>query len=98
VMMERHDEESLRCFEETVQAIPEVLECHLVTGPTAWLASGTPGQASCYAASSASCRPCRCDRGAGVQITASQRRAVSALSKWCLSRKNPNSTPKANRP
>jgi Lrp/AsnC family leucine-responsive transcriptional regulator len=32
VMMERHDEESLRRFEEAVQAIPEVLECHLVTG------------------------------------------------------------------
>ncbi|WP_439595943.1 Lrp/AsnC family transcriptional regulator [Falsiroseomonas sp.] len=32
VMMERHDEDSLRRFEEAVQAIPEVLECHLVTG------------------------------------------------------------------
>ncbi|MDO9499433.1 Lrp/AsnC family transcriptional regulator, partial [Falsiroseomonas sp.] len=32
VMMERHDEESLRRFEDAVQAIPEVLECHLVTG------------------------------------------------------------------
>ncbi len=32
VMMERHDEDSLRRFEESVQAIPEVLECHLVTG------------------------------------------------------------------
>lgn len=32
VMMERHDEESLRRFEDAVRAIPEVLECHLVTG------------------------------------------------------------------
>lgn len=32
VMMEKHDEDSLRRFEETVLAIPEVLECHLVTG------------------------------------------------------------------
>jgi Lrp/AsnC family leucine-responsive transcriptional regulator len=32
VMMERHDEESLRRFEAAVLAIPEVLECHLVTG------------------------------------------------------------------
>lgn len=32
VMMERHDEDSLRRFEDAVKAIPEVLECHLVTG------------------------------------------------------------------
>ena len=32
VMMDRHEEESLRRFEDAVQAIPEVLECHLVTG------------------------------------------------------------------
>jgi Lrp/AsnC family leucine-responsive transcriptional regulator len=32
VMMERHDEDGLRRFEEAVQAMPEVLECHLVTG------------------------------------------------------------------
>jgi Lrp/AsnC family leucine-responsive transcriptional regulator len=32
VMMERHDEAHLKRFEEAVQAIPEILECHLVTG------------------------------------------------------------------
>jgi Lrp/AsnC family leucine-responsive transcriptional regulator len=32
VMMERHDEEQLRRFEAAVMAIPEILECHLVTG------------------------------------------------------------------
>jgi Lrp/AsnC family transcriptional regulator, leucine-responsive regulatory protein len=32
VMMERHDEEQLRRFEAAVKEIPEILECHLVTG------------------------------------------------------------------
>jgi Lrp/AsnC family leucine-responsive transcriptional regulator len=32
VMMERHDEEQLRRFEQAVKDIPEILECHLVTG------------------------------------------------------------------
>jgi len=32
VMMERHDEAQLRRFEEAVADIPEILECHLVTG------------------------------------------------------------------
>jgi Lrp/AsnC family transcriptional regulator, leucine-responsive regulatory protein len=32
VMMERHDEEHLRRFEAAVKDIPEILECHLVTG------------------------------------------------------------------
>lgn len=32
VMMERHDEAQLRRFEEAVAEIPEILECHLVTG------------------------------------------------------------------
>lgn len=32
VMMERHDEEHLRRFEAAVRDIPEILECHLVTG------------------------------------------------------------------
>jgi Lrp/AsnC family leucine-responsive transcriptional regulator len=47
VMMEKHDEENLRRFEETVQAIPEVLECHLVTGEYDYVikaaVSGTAG-------------------------------------------------------
>jgi Lrp/AsnC family leucine-responsive transcriptional regulator len=32
VMMERHDTEHLKRFEAAVNDIPEVLECHLVTG------------------------------------------------------------------
>jgi Lrp/AsnC family leucine-responsive transcriptional regulator len=32
VMMERHDEAQLKRFEEAVLSMPEVLECHLVTG------------------------------------------------------------------
>jgi len=32
VMMERHDEAQLRQFEEAVKRVPEILECHLVTG------------------------------------------------------------------
>ncbi|HEV7268197.1 MAG TPA: Lrp/AsnC family transcriptional regulator [Falsiroseomonas sp.] len=32
LMMERHDEEHLRRFEAAVRDIPEILECHLVTG------------------------------------------------------------------
>src|SRR6188768_1882813 len=32
VMMERHDEAQLKRFEEAVKNMPEVLECHLVTG------------------------------------------------------------------
>lgn len=32
VMMERHDEAQLKRFEEAVMGMPEVLECHLVTG------------------------------------------------------------------
>jgi Lrp/AsnC family leucine-responsive transcriptional regulator len=32
VMMERHDESQLKRFEEAVKNMPEVLECHLVTG------------------------------------------------------------------
>jgi Lrp/AsnC family leucine-responsive transcriptional regulator len=32
VMMERHDEAQLQRFEEAVKSMPEVLECHLVTG------------------------------------------------------------------
>ncbi|MGG5818466.1 Lrp/AsnC family transcriptional regulator [Falsiroseomonas sp. HW251] len=32
VMMERHDEAQLKRFEDAVMGMPEVLECHLVTG------------------------------------------------------------------
>lgn len=32
IMMERHDEAQLKRFEDAVRSMPEVLECHLVTG------------------------------------------------------------------
>ena len=32
IMLERHDETNLARFEEAVRAIPEILECHLVSG------------------------------------------------------------------
>lgn len=32
IMLERHDETVLARFEEAVRAIPEILECHLVSG------------------------------------------------------------------
>ncbi|NGM20106.1 Lrp/AsnC family transcriptional regulator [Roseomonas stagni] len=47
VMMERHDEENLKRFESSVRAIPEVLECHLITGEYDYMikaaVSGTQG-------------------------------------------------------
>jgi Lrp/AsnC family leucine-responsive transcriptional regulator len=47
VMMERHDDENLRRFEASVNAIPEVLECHLITGEYDYMikaaVSGTRG-------------------------------------------------------
>ncbi|PZW48009.1 AsnC family transcriptional regulator [Humitalea rosea] len=50
VMMERHDEENLKRFEEAVRAIPEVLECHLVSGEYDYMikaaVSGTAGAES----------------------------------------------------
>jgi Lrp/AsnC family leucine-responsive transcriptional regulator len=48
VMMEKHDEESLRRFEETVQAIPEVLECHLVTGEYDYVVKAAVGGTAGY--------------------------------------------------
>jgi Lrp/AsnC family leucine-responsive transcriptional regulator len=47
VMMEKHDEAALHRFEEAVRAIPEILECHLVTGEYDYIVkaavSGTAG-------------------------------------------------------
>ena len=47
VMMEHHDERALREFEAAVSIIPEILECHLVTGEYDYIikaaVSGTAG-------------------------------------------------------
>ncbi|MGG5809202.1 Lrp/AsnC family transcriptional regulator [Falsiroseomonas sp. CW058] len=48
VMMERHDEDSLRRFEATVLAIPEVLECHLVTGEYDYVIKAAVGGTAGY--------------------------------------------------
>lgn len=48
VMMERHDEESLKRFESTVLAIPEVLECHLVTGEYDYVIKAAVGGTAGY--------------------------------------------------
>ncbi len=50
VMMEHHDEAALKGFEAAVNAIPEILECHLVTGEYDYVikaaVSGTAGYES----------------------------------------------------
>ncbi len=48
VMMDRHDEQSLRNFEEMVLAIPEVLECHLVTGEYDYVIKAAVGGTAGY--------------------------------------------------
>lgn len=48
VMMDRHDEEKLRSFEEAVLAIPEVLECHLVTGEYDYMIKAAVGGTAGY--------------------------------------------------
>lgn len=48
VMMDRHDEKSLRNFEEMVLAIPEVLECHLVTGEYDYVIKAAVGGTAGY--------------------------------------------------
>jgi Lrp/AsnC family transcriptional regulator, leucine-responsive regulatory protein len=50
VMLERHDQEILRRFEETVAAIPEVLECHLVTGEYDYVIKAAVGGTQGYEA------------------------------------------------
>jgi Lrp/AsnC family transcriptional regulator, leucine-responsive regulatory protein len=48
VMMERHDEEQLRRFEQGVRDIPEVLECHLVTGEYDYVIKAAVGGTTGY--------------------------------------------------
>lgn len=50
VMLERHDQEILRRFEESVAAIPEVLECHLVTGEYDYVIKAAVGGTQGYEA------------------------------------------------
>jgi Lrp/AsnC family leucine-responsive transcriptional regulator len=50
VMMDRHDEESLRRFEEMVAAMPEVVEAHLVTGEYDYVLKVAVGGTAGYAA------------------------------------------------
>jgi DNA-binding Lrp family transcriptional regulator len=62
VMMDRHDEQSLRNFEAMVLTIPEVLECHLVTGEYDYVikaaVGGTAGYERCFGTGSTACRAC----------------------------------------
>ena len=48
VMMERHDDENLRRFEEAVSAMPEVLECWLVTGEYDYVLKAAVGGTAGY--------------------------------------------------
>ena len=48
VMMERHDEEQLRRFEAAIEAIPEVLECHLITGEYDYMIKAAVGGTQGY--------------------------------------------------
>lgn len=48
VMMERHDEAHLARFEEVVASIPEILECHLVTGEYDYVIKAAVGGTAGY--------------------------------------------------
>ena len=48
VMMEKHDEAALRRFEDAVNAIPEILECHLVTGEYDYIIKAAVGGTAGY--------------------------------------------------
>jgi Lrp/AsnC family leucine-responsive transcriptional regulator len=48
VMMERHDDEHLKRFEEAVTAMPEVLECWLVTGEYDYVLKAAVGGTAGY--------------------------------------------------
>ena len=50
VMMEKHDEAALRRFEEAVNLIPEILECHLVTGEYDYIIKAAVGGTAGYEA------------------------------------------------
>lgn len=46
--MEKHDEGALRLFEEAVHGIPEILECHLVTGEYDYIIKAAVGGTAGY--------------------------------------------------
>ena len=48
VMMDRHDDDNLRRFEEAVSGIPEVLECWLVTGEYDYMLKAAVGGTAGY--------------------------------------------------
>ena len=48
VMMERHDEAQLQRFEAAVRDIPEILECHLVTGEYDYVIKAAVGGTAGY--------------------------------------------------
>ena len=48
VMMERHDDEHLKRFEDAVTAMPEVLECWLVTGEYDYMLKAAVGGTAGY--------------------------------------------------
>jgi Lrp/AsnC family leucine-responsive transcriptional regulator len=48
VMMERHDEAQLQRFEAAVKDIPEILECHLVTGEYDYVIKAAVGGTAGY--------------------------------------------------
>ncbi|QYU66303.1 Lrp/AsnC family transcriptional regulator [Leptolyngbya sp. 15MV] len=48
IMMERHDEAQLKRFEDAVATIPEILECHLVTGEYDYVIKAAVGGTTGY--------------------------------------------------
>ncbi len=48
VMMDKHDDEALGRFEQAVNAMPEVLECHLTTGEYDYLIKAAVNGAAGY--------------------------------------------------
>jgi Lrp/AsnC family leucine-responsive transcriptional regulator len=48
IMMDRHDEDSLRRFEEAVEAVPEIRECHLITGEYDYMIKAAVGRTIGY--------------------------------------------------
>lgn len=50
IMVEKHDETALARFEQAVQDMPEVLECHLTTGEYDYLVKAAVGGTAGYEA------------------------------------------------
>ena len=50
IMVEKHDEAALTRFEQAVQDMPEVLECHLTTGEYDYLIKAAVGGTAGYEA------------------------------------------------